>query len=145
MASNKGKQPAPKLEQGPDDQLLFDDKELDRIFNQEASLVQREQEVVRVLAAFKLNPYDILDLDHMPGAKVSDQDIRAPVSSLSPFPWGLVPLTHLLPSTTTTQSASTAKSPSSSTQTSSNTLAASKPLTSSKRRAPPSSLPLPTN
>ncbi|TNY17512.1 chaperone regulator [Rhodotorula diobovata] len=68
MASNKGKQPAPKLDQGPDDQLLFDDKELDRIFNQEASLVQREQEVVRVLAAFKLNPYDILDLDHMPGA-----------------------------------------------------------------------------
>lgn len=89
MASNKGKQPAPKLDQGPDDQLLFDDKELDRIFNQEASLVQREQEVVRVLAAFKLNPYDILDLDHMPGANVSDQDIRAS-SALSS--WCLLPL-----------------------------------------------------
>lgn len=58
------------------DQLLFDDAELDRIFNQEASLVSREAEVMRVLQCFKLNPYEILGLDWMPGAPVSDQDIR---------------------------------------------------------------------
>ncbi|KPV73858.1 uncharacterized protein RHOBADRAFT_66679 [Rhodotorula graminis WP1] len=71
--SAKGKEPAVKLE---DDVALFDDKELDRIFNQEASLVSREQEVLRVLAAFKLNPYEILDLDWMPSATVTDQDIQ---------------------------------------------------------------------
>ncbi|GAA5843256.1 hypothetical protein JCM9279_002039 [Rhodotorula babjevae] len=71
--SAKGKEPAVKLE---DDVALFDDKELDRIFNQEASLVSREQEVLRVLAAFKLNPYEILDLDWMPSANVTDQDIQ---------------------------------------------------------------------
>ncbi|GJN93640.1 hypothetical protein Rhopal_006697-T1 [Rhodotorula paludigena] len=58
----KGKQPAPL------DPL--DDADLDRIFSQEASLV------LRVLAAFKLNPYEILDLDWMPGAGITDQDIQ---------------------------------------------------------------------
>ncbi|BGP50888.1 DnaJ sub C member 8 [Rhodotorula kratochvilovae] len=71
--SAKGKQPATKED---DDAALFDDKELDRIFSQEASLVTREAEVHRVLAAFKLNPYEILDLDCMPSAGVTDQDIQ---------------------------------------------------------------------
>lgn len=31
---------------------------------------------MRVLACFKLNPYEILDLNWMPGAGVTDQDIR---------------------------------------------------------------------
>jgi len=35
---------------------------------------------LRVLAAFKLNPYEILDLDWMPSATVTDQDIRASYS-----------------------------------------------------------------
>lgn len=60
----------------PPDELLFDDAELDRILNQEASLVSREAEVLRVLQCFKLNPYEILGLDWMPGAGVTDQDIR---------------------------------------------------------------------
>lgn len=41
----KGKE----LEESPQDELLFDDAELDRIFNQEASLVSREAEA-RALA-----------------------------------------------------------------------------------------------
>ncbi|GAA5985143.1 hypothetical protein JCM10908_002540 [Rhodotorula pacifica] len=65
-----------KLEETAQDELLFDDAELDRIFNQEASLVSREAEVMRVLACFKLNPYEILDLNWMPGAGVTDQDIQ---------------------------------------------------------------------
>jgi len=50
--SAKGKEPAVKLE---DDVALFDDKELDRIFNQEASLVSREQEV-RTRSLHSLDP-----------------------------------------------------------------------------------------
>lgn len=53
-----------------------DDFDIDRILNQEASLLSREQEVLRVLAAFKLNPYEILELDWMPSAKITDTDIR---------------------------------------------------------------------
>lgn len=37
--------------------------ELDRLLSREATSVQREVEVDRILNAFKLNPYDILDLD----------------------------------------------------------------------------------
>lgn len=60
----------------------FDDAELDRILNQEATLVMREEEMMRVLRAFKLNPYDILDLDWNPHNKPSDSDIRT-----SPLPY----------------------------------------------------------
>ncbi|GAA6023519.1 hypothetical protein JCM10207_005702 [Rhodosporidiobolus poonsookiae] len=60
----------------PPDDFLLDDKELDRILNQEATGAAREAEVLRVLAAFKLNPYEILDLDWMPSAAISDSDIQ---------------------------------------------------------------------
>lgn len=33
-------------------------------------------QVLRVLGAFKLNPYEILDLNFMPAAKVTDAEIR---------------------------------------------------------------------
>ncbi|GAA6059715.1 hypothetical protein JCM10212_000243 [Sporobolomyces blumeae] len=59
-----------------DDLAPFDDAEFDRILNQEATLVSREQEVMRVIGAFKLNPYEILELDWMPGAGVTDSDIQ---------------------------------------------------------------------
>ncbi|POY76252.1 hypothetical protein BMF94_0447 [Rhodotorula taiwanensis] len=65
-----------RLDETKQDELLFDDAELDRIFNQEASLVSREAEVMRVLACFKLNPYEILDLNWMPKSGVTDADIQ---------------------------------------------------------------------
>ncbi|KAJ7285106.1 chaperone regulator [Mycena rebaudengoi] len=37
--------------------------EIDRLLSREASALQRELEVDRILKAFKLNPYDILDID----------------------------------------------------------------------------------
>ncbi|KAK4046735.1 DnaJ sub C member 8 [Microbotryomycetes sp. JL201] len=55
---------------------LFDDGELERILNQEASTVTREAEVLRVLKAFKMNAYEILELDWMPNAGVTDADIQ---------------------------------------------------------------------
>ncbi|GAA5821622.1 hypothetical protein JCM11251_000939 [Rhodosporidiobolus azoricus] len=60
----------------PDLDFDFDEKELEKILNQEASQVTREAEVYRVLGAFKLNPYEILDLNLLPGAGVTDSDIQ---------------------------------------------------------------------
>ncbi|KAJ7158641.1 hypothetical protein C8R46DRAFT_1165008 [Mycena filopes] len=37
--------------------------EIDKLLSREASALQREIEVERILKAFKLNPYDILDID----------------------------------------------------------------------------------
>ncbi|KAF8206306.1 DnaJ-domain-containing protein [Mycena galopus ATCC 62051] len=37
--------------------------EIDRLLSREASSLQRELEVERILKAFKLNPFDILDID----------------------------------------------------------------------------------
>jgi len=39
------------------------DSELEKLLNREASAFTRELEVERILKAFKLNPYEILDLD----------------------------------------------------------------------------------
>ncbi|BGP34626.1 DnaJ sub C member 8 [Rhodotorula toruloides] len=73
---DKGKGPASSSTATAEDAGLFDDAELDRIFNQEASQVAREAEVLRVLGAFKLNPYEILDLNWMPSAGTTDSDIQ---------------------------------------------------------------------
>jgi DnaJ homolog subfamily C member 8 len=45
----------------PVDDKTLDD--IDRLLNREASAFQREREVERILGAFKLNPYDVLDLE----------------------------------------------------------------------------------
>ncbi|CAG7849207.1 SubName: Full=Uncharacterized protein {ECO:0000313/EMBL:CCA70778.1} [Serendipita indica DSM 11827] len=37
--------------------------DIDKLLNREATAVSRDVEVDRILAAFKLNPYDILDID----------------------------------------------------------------------------------
>jgi hypothetical protein len=37
--------------------------DLDKLLNREATALQRDLEVDRILKAFKLNPYDVLDLD----------------------------------------------------------------------------------
>jgi len=44
--------------------------EIDRLLNREATAVSRDIEVERILKAFKLNPYDILDID--PAATAED-------------------------------------------------------------------------
>ncbi|KAL8280196.1 hypothetical protein RQP46_007526 [Phenoliferia psychrophenolica] len=54
----------------------IDDAEIDRILNSEASLLNREQEVMRVIGAFKLNPYEVLELNWMPSATVTESDIH---------------------------------------------------------------------
>ncbi|EAU85582.1 chaperone regulator [Coprinopsis cinerea okayama7 len=43
--------------------------DIDRLLNREATAFQREVEVERILKAFKLNPYDILDIDEMSTAE----------------------------------------------------------------------------
>ncbi|OAV92422.1 hypothetical protein PTTG_07979 [Puccinia triticina 1-1 BBBD Race 1] len=50
--------------------------EIDNILKGEESLLTREQEVERVVAAFKLNPYEILDLDMTKPTSVTDSIIR---------------------------------------------------------------------
>ncbi|KAI0250239.1 DnaJ-domain-containing protein [Lactifluus subvellereus] len=57
------------------------DAELDRLLNREASAIQRELEVDRILNAFKLNPYDILDL----GPSATPEDIKRKYRQLSLF------------------------------------------------------------
>ncbi|KAF8896464.1 hypothetical protein BD779DRAFT_1496058 [Infundibulicybe gibba] len=49
----------------PSDSTLapIPDTELEKLLSREASAFQREVEVERILKAFKLNPYDILDID----------------------------------------------------------------------------------
>ncbi|GAA5895844.1 hypothetical protein JCM6882_001394 [Rhodosporidiobolus microsporus] len=74
-------QPAPPPTAPPADDpalldLDFDERELEKILNQEASQVTREAEVLRVLGAFKLNPYEILDLNLLPSAGITDSDIQ---------------------------------------------------------------------
>ncbi|SGY11570.1 BQ5605_C093g13071 [Microbotryum silenes-dioicae] len=58
------------------DDLVFDEAEIDRILNSEATLVSREAEVARVLKAFRMNPYEVLQLDFMPSANLTESDIR---------------------------------------------------------------------
>lgn len=40
-----------------------DEQDIEKLLSREASAFQRELEVERILKAFKLNPYDILDID----------------------------------------------------------------------------------
>lgn len=54
---------------------------------------RKPQKVVRIVGAFKLNPYEILELDWMPTAGVSEPDIRessSPPPSPSPDPARMV-------------------------------------------------------
>ncbi|KAG8213303.1 chaperone regulator [Butyriboletus roseoflavus] len=57
------------------------DLELDQLLSREASAFQREVEVERILKAFKLNPYDILDLDET----ARPEDIKRKYRQLSLF------------------------------------------------------------
>ncbi|KAJ3995753.1 chaperone regulator [Lentinula boryana] len=57
------------------------DAELEKLLSREASAFQREVEVERILKAFKLNPYDILDLDET----ATQDDIKRKYRQLSLF------------------------------------------------------------
>ncbi|KAI0279711.1 DnaJ-domain-containing protein [Russula aff. rugulosa BPL654] len=57
------------------------DADLERLLNREASAIQRELEVERILNAFKLNPYDVLDL----GPSATADDIKKKYRQLSLF------------------------------------------------------------
>ncbi|KAE9405122.1 DnaJ-domain-containing protein [Gymnopus androsaceus JB14] len=57
------------------------DAELEKLLSREASAFQREVEVERILKAFKLNPYDILDLDET----ATQDDIKKKYRHLSLF------------------------------------------------------------
>ncbi|PPQ72605.1 hypothetical protein CVT26_004079 [Gymnopilus dilepis] len=58
-----------------------DDFDIDKILNREASAFQREVEVERILKAFKLNAYDILDIDEQATA----EEIKKKYRQLSLF------------------------------------------------------------
>ncbi|KAL5525960.1 hypothetical protein ACEPAG_7298 [Sanghuangporus baumii] len=46
-----------------DEAPVISEQELERLLNREATALNRELEVERILKAFKLNPYEILDID----------------------------------------------------------------------------------
>ncbi|KAJ3570494.1 hypothetical protein NP233_g4373 [Leucocoprinus birnbaumii] len=55
--------------------------DIEKLLNREASAFQREVEVERILKAFKLNPYDILDLE----ISATPEDIKKKYRQLSLF------------------------------------------------------------
>ncbi|KAM5535938.1 hypothetical protein V8D89_010378 [Ganoderma adspersum] len=55
--------------------------DIEKLLNREATAFQREIEVERILKAFKLNPYDILDL----GEEATAEDIKKKYRQLSLF------------------------------------------------------------
>ncbi|KXN88605.1 J domain-containing protein spf31 [Leucoagaricus sp. SymC.cos] len=57
------------------------DDDIEKLLNREASAFQREVEVDRILKAFKLNPYDILDLDF----SATPEEIKKKYKQLSLF------------------------------------------------------------
>jgi len=57
------------------------DSDLEKLLSREASAFQREIEVERILKAFKLNPYDILDIDEM----ATPEEIKRRYRQLSLF------------------------------------------------------------
>ncbi|KIM39946.1 hypothetical protein M413DRAFT_188134 [Hebeloma cylindrosporum] len=60
---------------------VTDDLDIEKILNREASAFQREVEVERILKAFKLNAYDILDIDE----NASAEDIKKKYRQISLF------------------------------------------------------------
>lgn len=57
------------------------DDELEKVLNREARAFERQNEVERILKAFKLNPYDLLDLDQ----SATPEDIKRKYRQLSLF------------------------------------------------------------
>jgi len=57
------------------------DLDLDKILNREANALQRDVEVERILKAFKLNPYEVLDIDE----SATPEEIKKKYRQLSLF------------------------------------------------------------
>lgn len=57
------------------------DPDIDKLLNREARAFERQIEVERILKAFKLNPYDILDIDEF----CSQEDVKRKYRQLSLF------------------------------------------------------------
>ncbi|THH07364.1 hypothetical protein EW145_g3432 [Phellinidium pouzarii] len=55
--------PTPTPGPGPVPAMTDADRELEKLLNREASALNREMECERILKAFKLNPYELLDID----------------------------------------------------------------------------------
>jgi hypothetical protein len=53
--------------------------DIDKLLNREATALQRDLEVERILKAFKLNPYDLLDLD----GKATPEEIKKKYRQIS--------------------------------------------------------------
>jgi hypothetical protein len=53
--------------------------DIDKLLNREASAFQRDLEVDRILNAFKLNPYDVFDLD----GKATPEEIKKKYRQIS--------------------------------------------------------------
>ncbi|KAF9267866.1 DnaJ-domain-containing protein [Marasmius fiardii PR-910] len=58
-----------------------DEQDIEKLLSREASAFQRELEVERILKAFKLNPYDILDIDE----SSTQEDVKKRYRQLSLF------------------------------------------------------------
>ncbi|KAG7089473.1 hypothetical protein E1B28_011155 [Marasmius oreades] len=58
-----------------------DDQDIEKLLSREASAFQRELEVERILKAFKLNPYDILDIDE----SSTQEDVKRKYRQISLF------------------------------------------------------------
>jgi DnaJ family protein C protein 8 len=65
----------------PSSTPAISDAELEKLLSREASAFQRELEVERILKAFKLNPYDILDIDE----SATQEEIKRRYRQLSLF------------------------------------------------------------
>ncbi|KAF8653606.1 hypothetical protein AX16_003850 [Volvariella volvacea WC 439] len=81
--SSSSSTPAPKASAGslPQPPATTDEAEIDKLLSREASAFQREVEVERILKAFKLNSYDILDIDE----SSTPEDIKRRYRQLSLF------------------------------------------------------------
>ncbi|THH33242.1 hypothetical protein EUX98_g963 [Antrodiella citrinella] len=66
---------------GASSSLAPGDEDIDRLLNREATAFQRENEVERILKAFKLNPYEILDLTDV----ATPEEIKRKYRQLSLF------------------------------------------------------------
>ncbi|EGN98890.1 hypothetical protein SERLA73DRAFT_181598 [Serpula lacrymans var. lacrymans S7.3] len=62
-------------------EIPITDADLEKLLSREASAFQRELEVERILKAFKLNPYDILDIDE----SATTEEIKRKYRQLSLF------------------------------------------------------------
>ncbi|KAF5342039.1 hypothetical protein D9611_001786 [Ephemerocybe angulata] len=65
----------------PSTNANIDELEIEKLLSREASAFQREVEVERILKAFKLNPYDILDVDET----ATPEEIKKKYRQLSLF------------------------------------------------------------